>query len=235
MLLAGTVMDIPISDASPTTDSSTSSPSYTILFDNGTSASIPLQDMASIIPKPPVDIDSSDSQDSLLPPFLWLNSKITYEHDGIYHKGFLGKRDGVYRFIFKCLMPTNTKKNGGSIFVTSLPLGSIYALKDFLFPVMYLILSFDHHLPLNSLHLIQLPLLSAPSTSIGNALPHSCMPLRTHIRIGRYGLRVIRRKKRGIESLDTYQKITLGEYRALREKGAPKAIPTMCVLTIKKD
>ena len=30
-------------------------------------------------------------------------------------------------------------------------------------------------------------------------------------------------------------KITLGEYRALREKGAPKAIPTMCVLTIKKD
>ena len=30
-------------------------------------------------------------------------------------------------------------------------------------------------------------------------------------------------------------KITLGEYRALRKKGAPKAISTMCVLTIKKD
>jgi hypothetical protein len=67
MLLAGTVMDIPISDAYPTADSSTSSPSYAILFDNGTSASIPLRDMVSIIPKPPVDIDSSDSQDSLLP------------------------------------------------------------------------------------------------------------------------------------------------------------------------
>ena len=101
MLLAGTIMDIPMSDASPTTDSSTSSPLYTILFDNGTSASIPLQDMASIIPKPLVDIDSSDSQDSLLPPFLWLNSKITYEHDWQYHKGFLGKGDGIYRFIFK--------------------------------------------------------------------------------------------------------------------------------------
>jgi hypothetical protein len=35
--------------------------------------------------------------------------------------------------------------------------------------------------------------------------------------------------------MNTYQKITLGEYRALREKGVPKAIPTMCVLTIKKD
>ncbi len=44
-----------------------------------------------------------------------------------------------------------------------------------------------------------------------------------------------REEKHGIESLDTYRKITLGEYRALREKGAPKAIPTMCVLTIKKD
>jgi hypothetical protein len=38
-----------------------------------------------------------------------------------------------------------------------------------------------------------------------------------------------------IERLTTYHKITLGEYRALHEKGAPKAIPTMCVLTIKKD
>ncbi len=42
-------------------------------------------------------------------------------------------------------------------------------------------------------------------------------------------------EKHGIESIDTYRKITLEEYCALRKKGAPKAIPTMCVLTIKKD
>jgi hypothetical protein len=42
-------------------------------------------------------------------------------------------------------------------------------------------------------------------------------------------------EKRGIEEMGTFQKITLGEYRTLCEKGAPKAIPTMCVLTIKKD
>jgi len=42
-------------------------------------------------------------------------------------------------------------------------------------------------------------------------------------------------EKGGIESLGTFKRLTLGEYRALREKGAPKAIPTMCVLTIKKD
>ncbi len=42
-------------------------------------------------------------------------------------------------------------------------------------------------------------------------------------------------EKRHIQNLDTYKKITLGEYHALLEKGAPRAIQTMCVLTIKKD
>ncbi len=42
MLLAGTVMDIPFSDGCSPDDSLASSPSYTVLFDNGTSASIPL-------------------------------------------------------------------------------------------------------------------------------------------------------------------------------------------------
>jgi hypothetical protein len=42
------------------------------------------------------------------------------------------------------------------------------------------------------------------------------------------------RKKGGIKSLGTFKKITLGEYQAFCEKGAPKAIPTMCILTIKK-
>jgi hypothetical protein len=42
-------------------------------------------------------------------------------------------------------------------------------------------------------------------------------------------------EKNGIKSLNTYDKISLAEYPALREKGAPHAIPTMCILTIKKD
>jgi hypothetical protein len=33
--------------------------------------------------------------------------------------------------------------------------------------------------------------------------------------------------------MNTYQKITLGEYQALREEGASKAVPIICVLTIK--
>ncbi len=42
-------------------------------------------------------------------------------------------------------------------------------------------------------------------------------------------------EKHGIESIGTFRQISLGKYRALREKGAPKVIPTMGVLTIKKD
>jgi hypothetical protein len=70
--------------------------SYTSLFDNGTTASVPLYEMAGLIPPPPVKVCDSDSHDSLLPPFLRLNLKITYEHKGQYHKGYLGKRDGCF-------------------------------------------------------------------------------------------------------------------------------------------
>jgi hypothetical protein len=42
-------------------------------------------------------------------------------------------------------------------------------------------------------------------------------------------------EKNGVVELGTFKRLTLGEYRALQEKGASKAIPTMCVLNIKKD
>ena len=106
MLLAGTVMDIPIS-----TDTS-GSPSYQILFDNGTSALVPLSEMASSIPTAPVPVsDASDispvGSSALLPPFLSVNSRITYEHEGAYHKGYLTRTSlGTYRFSFK----THVKK-----------------------------------------------------------------------------------------------------------------------------
>ncbi len=74
---------------------------YTTLFDNGTTASIPFSRMASLIPPPPVSPTTTDGADSLLPPFLCLNSWITFEHEGQYHKGYLGQLDGIYRFSYK--------------------------------------------------------------------------------------------------------------------------------------
>jgi hypothetical protein len=79
MLLAGTVMDVPLS-MTPS-----DSPSYQILFNNGTSASISLTYMPSLIPAPSVPISASvdslsDEFSSLLPPILSVNSQITYEY-----------------------------------------------------------------------------------------------------------------------------------------------------------
>jgi hypothetical protein len=115
-LLADTVMDIPF----PTSPSDPSlAASYTVLFDDGTSASIPLLDMAAIISKPPVNITATDPASSLLPPFLQLNSKITYEHDGQYHKGYLSQVDGVYCISFKSHV--NKRKEDWGVPLPNLP------------------------------------------------------------------------------------------------------------------
>ncbi len=42
-------------------------------------------------------------------------------------------------------------------------------------------------------------------------------------------------EKDGIRSQDTYDVLTLDQYRAYCAQGAPRAIPTMCVLTIEPD
>jgi hypothetical protein len=99
-------MDIPLSS------NPSGLPVYQFLFDNGMAALIPLAEMASIIPPPPVSDTpspepSSDEASSLLPPFLMVGSCITYKHDGTYHKGYLMKKScGTYCFSFK----THVKK-----------------------------------------------------------------------------------------------------------------------------
>ena len=37
----------------------------------------------------------------LLPDFLQLRKKITYEHDVQYYQGYIGQRDGIYRFMYE--------------------------------------------------------------------------------------------------------------------------------------
>jgi hypothetical protein len=96
----------PISGMSPSPNSLSTDLNNTILFNNGTTASIPRQDMASLIPPPPVGPllgDSFSSQYSLLSPFLHVNSKITYEHNGQYHKGYLTKRGSTYYSPLSCV------------------------------------------------------------------------------------------------------------------------------------
>jgi hypothetical protein len=96
MLLSGTVMDVPFPvDVSDSLEDKSDLP-CTILFDNGTTTSIPLSQIASLIPPPPVIPTTTDGADSLLPPFLHLNSWITFKHEGRYHKGYLNQLNEIY-------------------------------------------------------------------------------------------------------------------------------------------
>ncbi len=67
ILVVRTVMDIPISQ---TTMESLVELSYTIIYDNDTTSSVPLSEMASIIPSPLVREDPPAGGNHLLLPFL---------------------------------------------------------------------------------------------------------------------------------------------------------------------
>jgi hypothetical protein len=120
MLLSGTVMDIPFSvNVSNASSTDARNCPYMILFNNITTASIPLSEMASLIPPPCVSPSIPSGTDALLPPFLQLNSQITFEHGGQFHKGFLGQRDGVYQFSFKSHV--NKRKEEWGVPLPNLP------------------------------------------------------------------------------------------------------------------
>jgi hypothetical protein len=116
ILVAGTMMDIPFSGN--VLDSSNTA-TYTILFDNGKTSSVPQLEMASTIPSPPVRDTVATKTHVLLPPFLQLNLKITFEHEGQYHKGFLTMHDGVYCFMYK--YHVNKRKEDWSVALPNLP------------------------------------------------------------------------------------------------------------------
>jgi hypothetical protein len=70
MLLSGTVIDIPFPlDVSASSEDSMDL-LYTIFFDDGSTASIPLSQMAKLIPPPPITPSVAEGNFSLLPPFL---------------------------------------------------------------------------------------------------------------------------------------------------------------------
>jgi hypothetical protein len=217
--LAGTVMDIPFDP--------TSSPQYLIVFDNGTSRAVPSSDMPNLIPKP---TEASPGSTHLLPPFLQPGCKITYEHDGHLHKGFLGQsQDGAFRFSFKSHINKKSEDWG-------VPLPNLTSrwhdlcLEGVLIPGHQSSSFLKHKRPtaLSATHVSATNLKRDCPRSLLSAL-HPTHPDRDT------WISSFREEKSGIQSQDTYVTIGLPEYRALRAKGVPKAIPTMCVLSIKKD
>jgi hypothetical protein len=197
-------------------------------------ASIPLEQMAGIIPPPPINVDDSVSAASLLPPFLRLNSKITFEHEGQYHKDFLGQCNGIYCFIFKSHV--NKRKEDWSVPVPNLPTSWMdLCVEGVLLPghISHTFLCS----PSSPQRLTFDPVASFVSAlNLHKECPPTLLKALADTHPDReVWLQSCKEEKSGLESLDTYCKLTLGKYRALCKKGAPRAIPDMCVLTIKWD
>ena len=213
--LAGTVMDIPFDP--------NLSPQYLIIFDDGTSRAVFSKDMPSLIPKP---VHASPDYTHILPPFLQLGSKITFEHDGQLHKGFLGQsQDGEFRFSFKSHI--NKKSEDWGVPLPHLPsTWQDLCVEGVLIPG-HQSSSFLRPRAAAS-HVSAAHLKRECPRSLLTALQHSHPDRDTW-------LASFREEKSGIQSQNTYVKISLADYRALRAQGAPRAIPTMCVLSIKKD
>jgi hypothetical protein len=193
--------------------------------------------MALLIPPLPVNPssvgDSLSSQDFLLLPFLCINSKITYEHEGQYHKGYLTKRNSSYQFSFKSHV--NKKKKDWGINLPNLVINWVdLCVKTVPIPghVSHTFL----YLPSSSAPTTFDPVASFVSTiNLYLECPQSLLKLLANSHTNReVWLHSFFEKKQGIQSMNTYCKITLGKYCTLREKGAPKAIPTMCILTVKR-
>jgi hypothetical protein len=80
------------------------------MFDDGTTRSVPASSMPALIPKP---VTSNSEWSHLLPSLLNFVSKIRYEHDGQYHKGFLSKsKEGVHQFSYKSHLNKKSKDLG---------------------------------------------------------------------------------------------------------------------------
>ena len=221
MLCLGTVMDIPFPCSSSLSSEDSMDLPYTILFDDGMTATVPFSKMADLIPPPPLVSTSPNSVSA-----KEKRAKIKYEHDGQYHKGYLGQHDGVYCFLFKSHV--NKCKEDWGVPLPNLPSTWVDLCVEGILVPGHLSHSF-----------LRSPTSNTPTTfdpiaffvSVVN-LHRDCLPSLLKALADTHPNR---QKKRGIQSLDTYTKLTLDEYRALSEKGAPCAIPTMSVLTIKKD
>jgi len=189
--------------------------------------------MSSLIPSAPVPLTSPvEDSDSLLPSFLQPKQKITYEVDDQYFKGYMSRRNGIHWFNFKS-HPNKRQEEWGVDLPDLHHTWSSLCAEGILLP--------GHQ----ASTFIQTPSSSTTFDPVANIVsavnlhrdcPPSLLTALANTHPDReVWLQSYYKEKSSIKDMGTYQRLSLGEYRALREKGAPRAIPSMCVLTIKRD
>ena len=224
-------MDIPLAPAS--FGDKSSNVRYTIWFDDTTTKSVPLSEMADLIPKPPKSLATdATAEAALLPPFLQEGCKVTYDHEGQYVKGYISKLNGVYRFSHKS--HPNKKKEDFGVNLPNLPQTWTELCTNGTLLPGHQASSFTR--PAGSAGCFDPVANIVSAVNLARDCPASLLraladthPDREIWRQSYY------EEKNSIESMGTFERLTLQQYRALVEKGAPKAIPSMCVLMVKKD
>ncbi len=182
-------------------------------------ALIPLAEMSSLIPTPPIFNHVSPSQSSssgLLPPFLAVGRHIMYEHEGTYHKGYLTKTPtGTYHFSFKTHVKKKSKDWG--VDLLNLPFTWVDLCTEGILLPWHFAHSFiwPPSLAPSSSTFDHVASLASAVNSHQDCLPTLLQALTTLHLDQEIWLQSYYKEKHGIESLGTFWQISLGEYRAL--------------------
>eukprot|EP00956_Cyclotella_meneghiniana_P038057 scaffold148302_cov51-Cyclotella_meneghiniana.AAC.2 len=209
---------------------------YVVALDNGTTTEVDFTELTEQLPHSPTDKTSSSTASSpfaSLPYILQRNAKITIDHKGAFHKGYLDHTpEGGFQFVAK--RAPNSKKH-----LWSVPLPDFshqwYSMvaENVIIPGHSTVSSFLRPNSSNNApaarHVSAANLLNPCPPSLAKAL-HPSNPDRDT------WLASYMEEKGGLESLEVYEKINKKTYLSLRRSGRiGKALPSMCVLVIKHD
>ena len=227
-------MPLPFLPNVQTDDADAISLTYTILLDDGSTIESSFEDLAKP-GKPSSSPNSATVTSSLegIPTCLHPNSKVTMDHEGVFHKGYIHLLpEGGFQFV--------VRRNARSTKIDwSVPLPNFKQSwttlmgDDILFPGHKTVSSFLRSNTLNnapSANFVSAKNLLAPCPpSLVKAI-HPSNPDR-QVWLDSYA-----EEKQGLIDHDVYDTISKKQYLALRRSGKiPKAIPSMCVLIVKTN
>ena len=225
---------------------------YLLTCPDGTQLTKTLDEMDAIADTPanrsPAPSNPSLPTVATLPPYFQHGSKVLFDKDGEFHKGFIIlKPDGTYRFSLRRQMSARQEAWGQDLpnFVHDWP---ILTCDNIIMPSWTLPKNIQPSTKDTSGHARYaagysraVDHISAGHVSARN-LKADCPPSLLRALDDDFidratWLESYYEEKTGLKDRNTYVEIILQEYLRLRRlpKSVPRAIPTMCVLTVKKD
>ena len=238
-LLHGTVSTIPLKHDDGSTDTNT----YMVILDDGSTVSTALSNLA-LVSAPPT---SPDLANASLPSFLSHGNKVSLFHNDNYHRGFiLHQPDGTFRF--SCKPRINTKIEEWGLDLPNLPADwPSMCQNDTLLP-SWVIHTAAKPISTGALASVsaRLPSIEEPlcigsvshvsARNLQNPCPSSLLQALAPDNVDRDTWAAsYNEEKDALKGANTFTVIDLAHYRELRKAGAPRAIPTMCVLVIKPN